>query len=168
MSNYKPMLPAAGFQAFGDTATVQNHPLGMRAAGVDPTLGYAEFQYVQGSTHAAGLPVVIIANTAKALASATNFGSAAPVGVAPSAMSNTNVYGWVQIFGLCDYAVINGAPAVGNQLIAGSALASGFGTAAAASAVIANQVFNAFVAASTNASTASGTVQLNYPFVRGV
>lgn len=167
MSAYKFISPGA-MQPIDSPSTVQNHPLGYRAGAVDPTLGYAEFQYVQGSTNAAGLPVFIQGNTAKALASGTNFGSAGPVGVAPAALSNTNVYGWAQVYGLCDFAVINGAAAVGNQLQAGSALASGFGTLAAASAVQANLVFNAAVASSCSASTTAGVVFLNYPFIRGV
>jgi hypothetical protein len=167
MSNYVFVSPG-GMQPLASPSTVQQHPLGYRAGAVDPTLGYAEFQYVQGSTNAAGLPVFIKGNTALALASATNFGSAGPVGIAPAALSATNVYGWAQVYGLCDFAVINASAPVGAMLIAGSVLASGLGTVAAGSANVANQVRNIAVASSQSASSAAGVVFLNYPFVCGV
>ena len=59
------------------TGTVQLWPLGLSAQAKHDTYGVGEFVYVQGSTNAAGMPVILQGGTAKALATAVNNGSAA-------------------------------------------------------------------------------------------
>ena len=166
MSDYKFVNPGA-MQPVASPSTVQNHPLGYRAGAVDPTLGYAEFVYCQGSTNAAGMPVIIQGNVAKALATAVNNGSAAPVGIAPAALTGTNQYGWVQVAGICDYAVAAVALGVGNQMLVPVNATSGISTAAAGSAVVALRIQNIFPVSSASASTTAGVLALNYPFYPG-
>lgn len=149
------------------TGTDKLWPLGITAQAKHDTLGVGEFVYVQGSTHAAGMPVIIQGGTAKALATAVNNGSAAPVGIAPSAMTATNVYGWVQVRGMLDYGVAAVALAVGNQMLVPVNATSGISTAAAGSAAVALRIMNITPVSSASASTTAAVLALNYPFYPG-
>ena len=166
MSAFKFISPTA-MQPVSVVATAPQFPLGLQAQAVDPTLGAAVFQYVQGSTNAAGMPVIIQGNTAKALATAVNNGSAAPVGIAPAAMTATNQYGWVQVQGVCDYAVAAVALGVGNQMLVPVNATSGISTAAAGSVAVALRIMNITPVSSASASTTAGVLALNYPFYPG-
>jgi hypothetical protein len=149
------------------TGTVQVWPLGLTAQAKHDTVGLGEFVYVQGSTHAAGMPVILQGGYAKALATAVNNGSAAPVGIAPSAMTGTGVYGWVQVRGIADYAVAAVALAVGNQMLVPVNATSGISTAAAGSVAVALRIMNITPVSSASASTAAGVLALHYPFYPG-
>lgn len=167
VSNYIFLDQNIGKDSPAATGTVQLWPLNMTAAARHDTYGLNEFVYVQGSTHAAGMPVILQGGTAKALATAVNNGSAAPVGIAPSAITNTGVYGWVQVRGVADYAVAAVALAVGNQMLVPVNATSGISTAAAGSAVVALRIQNIFPVSSASASTTAGVLALNYPFYPG-
>lgn len=149
------------------TGTVKLWPLGLTAGAKDDTLGYAEFVYVQGSTNAAGMPVLLQGGTAKALATAVNNGSAGPVGLAPSALTGTGAYGWVQVRGIADYAVAAVALGVGNQMLVPVNATSGISTAAAGSVAVALRIQNIYPVSSASASTTAGVLALNYPFYPG-
>ncbi|HET6485074.1 MAG TPA: hypothetical protein VFH83_01565, partial [Spirochaetia bacterium] len=122
-SAYQFIEPGAGFPGISNTGTFNTSsvpaPLafGLVAGARDPTYGYAEFMFVAGSTNAAGDACLLQAGTAQQLASAGT-ASQGPVGIAVTAMTATNVYGWVQVYGVCDYANIGtqGTAAVGLPL----------------------------------------------------
>lgn len=166
MSDYKFIDPTAA-QPVTAVATTPLFPLGLQAKAVDPTLGAAVFQYARGSTNAAGMPVILQGGYAKALATAVNNGSAAPVGIAAAAMTGTGQYGWVQVQGICDYAVAAVALGVGNQMLVPVNATSGISTAAAGSAVVALRIQGITPVSSASASTTAGVLALNYPFYPG-
>lgn len=166
MSDYKFVNPTAA-QPVTAVATTPLFPVGIQAQAVDATLGGAVFQYARGSTNAAGMPVILVGGYAKALATAVNNGSAAPVGIAAAAMTATNQYGWVQVQGVCDYAVAAVALGVGNQMLVPVNATSGISTAAAGSVAVALRIAGITPISSASASTAAGVLQLNYPFYPG-
>lgn len=167
MSDYKFVNPTA-MQPVTVAATVKNHPLGLRAEAIDQTLGLGVFQYVQGSTNAAGNLCYIAGNTAKALGSNTNFGSAGPVGIAAAALTGTGHYGWVQIAGICDFAIAHGAMTVGGMAIVGSVVGQMSYLSANATTGVNRIAPPIPVLSSASASTAALVCHLNYPTVVGV
>ena len=163
MASYVFIDPVVGKDSPTATGTVKNWPLGLTAAAKDDTLGYGEFVYLQGSTNAAGALVQIQGGTAKVMSLALS-ASAYPLGVAPAALSGTNVYGWVQVRGQADYALgTNSAVAAGVPLYlhAGAGvIASVFTTGGRIQGMVAPVSY-------TSSQSLSMTVQLQYPFVAG-
>lgn len=97
MSTYVIRDAGIGIQPVATTSTVQNHPLGMRAKGVDATDGEGEFIYLKGVVSTAvgswvtyrqddNTTILLVAD------------AAGPVGVAMSANVAAG-YGWYQICG---------------------------------------------------------------------
>ena len=82
-------------------------------------------------------------------------------------MTNTNVYGWVQVRGVADYAIAACTLAVGNQLLIPTNATVGVSTAAAGSVAVALRIQNASPLVAASASTSAGVIQLNYPFYPG-
>jgi hypothetical protein len=129
--SYQFVQPLAGLPTTNGTMTYATSagvyppaPLGFIAGAVDATYGYAEFMLVQGasaSTAAAGDWVALTGNSAGQAVSG-NTGSQGLLGVAPAALSATNVVGWVQVMGHVDYAkATNASIAAGAPLFIGSA-----------------------------------------------
>lgn len=163
--------------AMSDTGTDQKFPLGYIARAEDKQTGASslycgvgEFIYAAGSNVASIGQFVQVqeapgANTALLLA-AGNSASKFPVGVAAGVLSATNVFGWVQVQGLCDYA--RGA---NTSIAAGLPLYICAGTAGllVTNAVAGNQVLGAVAPVSyTSSQSAAFVVQLARPFVAGV
>lgn len=167
ISNYVFLDHNIGLDSPAATGTDKLWPLGLTAQARHDTYGVNEFVYVQGSTNAAGMPVILQGGVAKALATAVNNGSAAPAGIAAAAMTNTNVYGWVQVRGVADYAVAAVALGVGNQMLVPVNATSGISTAAAGSAVVALRIQGITPVSSASASTTAGVLALQYPFYPG-
>src|SRR5712664_375242 len=106
-SSYQFIEPGAGFPGVSATGTVQLMRLGLVAGAHDPIFGYAEFAYVRGATASfptAGDACMVDGAWRAMQAVSGNTGSRGPVGLAPAAMSASNVFGWVQIMGVMDYA----------------------------------------------------------------
>jgi ABC-type Fe3+ transport system substrate-binding protein len=143
------------------TATVQGWPLGYNARGLDPTLGEAVFVYAQGNNVASAGALVKIINGSAVMAGTVNSASYGfPLGIACGALSATNLYGWVQVEGLCDFARGTNA-----AVAAGAPVYLQAGAGVIASAVVAgNQIVGMAVPVSyTSSQSASMTVQLNFP-----
>ena len=65
--------------------------------------GAGNFMYLQGSNVTAIGQVVQISAGSAVLLNSANSASYLPVGVAAGNLSATNVFGWVQVYGSCDY-----------------------------------------------------------------
>ena len=165
--------PGVGFPGVSNTGTFNSSsgppaPLafGLIAGARDPTYGYAEFMFVQGSTNAAGdLCLVQGGNTAVQYGSAST-ATQGPLGIAPAAMSATNVYGWIQILGVCDYANMGtqGTTAAGQPVYVGSTAGRMQTTAGATGYYLGGIKISQY---STTANSNSGIVQLYYPIFDG-
>jgi hypothetical protein len=121
-----------------------------------------QFQYQRGSNVTTAGQFVHIQNGSAVLLDQANSLSYFPIGVAGGALSATNVFGWVQIDGYCDYAV---GP---NSSVAAGAPLYMVGTAGrVAASANAGQWINGLVApvSYTSSQSRSFTVQLNYPSI---
>lgn len=102
----------AGLQEIDDTSTTQNHEIGLRVQGFDPTYRGGEFIYLKGvaSTAIADLVVYdVYANTT----ARTGTNSRGPCAVAMSA-NVASQFGWYQVFGA---AVVNCATVAADQAL---------------------------------------------------
>lgn len=157
------------------TSTSQLFPLGVQVKAQDQgtgsaALGAGVFQYCVGSSTASAVSsigqfVQIKGNTAGVLLEA-NSASKFPVGLAAGNLSNTNVYGWVQVQGMADYARgTNSSIAAGAPLYCHSDYPGILVTNVSAG----HQVYGAVLPVSyTSSQSASLTVQLNYPGILGL
>jgi hypothetical protein len=124
-----------------------------------------EFVYCRGSNVASAGQFVNIQNGSAVLAASANSSRALPVGVAAGALTATNVYGWVQVRGRCDYArCTNHSFAADIPLYLGTT--AGF----LGSVYLAGgQVFGAVAPASLHSSLSAGSMTfiLDRPFQPG-
>ena len=149
-----------GLQALDVTSTVQNHAIGFRTKGFDPTYGQAEFIYLKGLASTAIGETVIYdenANTTKRAVA----GDRGPCAVALSA-NVANQYGWYQISGS---AIVKVAAAV-------AAAAPCYVTATAGSiddAVVATDKIDGmrFKTADGTPSAGFAVVQMDRPCLNG-
>lgn len=154
------------------TATSAQFPIGLVARAEDKLTGASslyqgcgEFVYLQGSNVTAIGQFVMVSNGSAVLLASANSASAFPIGVAAGNLSASNVFGWVQIQGLCDYA--RGT---------NSSLAAGVPLYLAATGGILNSVSAAGSrvhgvvppVSYTSSQSAALTVQLFRPFIAGV
>lgn len=174
MQNDRGLGAAAGMSL---TATVQQFPIGYTAlaedrqtgAGVSGRsngLGIGEFVYCQGNNVTALGQFVHINNNSALVLAAANSASFFPVGLAAGNLSATNVFGWVQIAGLADYAKgTNSAIAAGVPLY----VAAGTAGFLVTNVVAGNHVQGVVAPASyTSSQSNSLTVQLFRPFLAGL
>jgi hypothetical protein len=189
MSDFKIIHKQLGAVPVSSTGTVKLLPLGYSAQANDmqsgsANIGCGRFIYVNGATASApvkGDLVMLLGNTAQVAGSACSV-SYLPLGIAAGSMSNTNVYGWVQVHGLCDYAKMENAST--DSYLAGGVAATAFiGSAtdgcmnttqsATGNAIIGIHFPMGSIAISgsrsvwSTASFNAMTVQLNYPQIRG-
>lgn len=168
-TNYQFIGPGAALPGVSATGTVQLNRLGLIAGAVDASQGYAEFMYVQGasaSTPTAG-DMVILSQYSAGQAGTGRTGSQGMCGVVPAALSATNVFGWVQVMGFCDYAKgSNTSFAAGLPVVMGSTL--GQVLKSSATNDTGNRVDGAYFLANS-ATTASNSVSvfLYYPVYNG-
>jgi hypothetical protein len=118
MSDFKIIHPQLGAIPVSSTGTDQLLPLGYHAGAQDiqsgsSDMGCGQFVYVVGVASNASSPirgdlVLRVGNTVQKAGSAS-IASVLPVGIAAGSISGTNVYGWVQIRGMCDYANMENA-----------------------------------------------------------
>jgi len=84
--------------------------IGMEVLAIDKAAGTAAggaagiFEFCRGSNVASVGQFVQIQNGSAVLLASANAQSNFPIGVCPSVLSATNVYGWVQVKGRVDYA----------------------------------------------------------------
>jgi hypothetical protein len=149
------------------TDSVRQWPLGMRVRFDDRGTGNssvyrgaAEFVYCQGSNVSSdGRLVNISNNSAVLLATANSNLHGLPIGVAAAALSATNVFGWVQVQGICDYLrMSNSACATGVPLYNVSTPGVALSDTAAG-----QKIHGLFVLESYTSADTFALVVLNYP-----
>ena len=131
MSDYRIIHPQIGAVPVSVTGTTKLLPLGYVAQAQDlqtgsTNCGCGEFRYVVGpaaSGPSKGDLAMLKGNTVQQAGSASS-GSYLPLGIAAGAISATNVYGWVQVRGLCDYAKMENATT--DTYLAGGRAATAF------------------------------------------
>jgi len=121
MSDFRIVEPQIGAPSPTSlTATTQQWPLGYIAKGADFASGLGGtaftsvtrcgdglFQYCVGDTAGPALSrgqAVLIRGNSALLAGTAQKASNLPLGIAAGPLSASNVYGWVQVQGYCDYA----------------------------------------------------------------
>ncbi len=174
MSKFVAIDPIVGAPApMSATATSQQWQLGYAVQGFDVAtgasslnLGAASFVYVVGSNVASIGQFVMVSNSSAVLLAAANSASFFPIGVAAGNLSASNVFGWVQVGGLCDYARgTNSAIAAGVPLY----IAAGTAGFLVTNVVAGNHVQGVVCPVSYTSSQSSAlTVQLFNPFVAGL
>ena len=176
MSAYKFINPLVGLPAVSGSATwgtspgqAPAAPFGLIADALDPTYGYAEFMLVKGasaSAPTAGDACLINGDYAAMQLVSGNTASQGPVGIAPVALSATNVYGWVQVAGICDYAKMGtqGTAAAGLPVVIGTTAGRLQSTAGATGYIINGLKVSQY---STTANSNSAILQMYYPIYDG-
>jgi hypothetical protein len=170
MSDYKIVEPQMGAPSPTSlTATTQQWPLGYIAKGEDFATGSARvgdglFQYVVGDTAGPALSrgqAVLMRGNSALLAGTVNRLSNLPLGIAAGPVSASNVYGWVQVQGFCDYARgTNANTSVGATAFVGSTTGQLASTQGAVGARIWGLHFPIQVTADNSLSV---TCYLNFP-----
>ena len=178
MSDYKIVEPQLGVPSpVTLTATVQQWPLGYIAKGEDFASGLGGtaftsvtrcgdglFQYCVGDTAGPALSIgqaVLLRGNSALLAGTVNRLSNLPLGIAAGALSASNVYGWVQVQGFCDYARgTNANTSVGATAFVGSTTGQLASTQGAVGARIWGLHFPIQVTADNSLSV---TCYLNFP-----
>lgn len=167
-------IPVSETATYGTGSTASPpipFPLGVSVRAVDQQTGSANlgagvFVYARGSNVTTIGQFVQLQGNSAVLLGTVNSASKFPVGVAAGNLSATNVYGWVQVAGLCDYA-----RGTNSSIAAGVPLYVAAGTAGylVTNVVNGNQVLGAVLPNSyTSSQSASLTVQLNYPKLPGL
>ncbi len=172
MSKFVAIDPIVGAPApMSATATSQQWQLGYAVQGFDMAtvasslnLGAASFVYAVGSNVASLGQFVMLSNSSAVLLASANSASFFPIGVAAGNLSASNVFGWVQVGGLCDYArATNSSIGAGVPLYLAATGGVLISTPAAGS-----RVFGVVAPVSYTSSQSSAfTVQLYSPFVPG-
>jgi len=175
-SAYQFIEPGAGFPGISATGTFNTSGLsnqmplapGLVAGARDPTYGYGEFMFVQGpaaGTCGAGDAVLIIGTQVQQLVSGSTASQGA-IGILPGALTASNVYGWAQIYGVCDYANLGtqGTGAVGAPLFVGTTAGRLQTTAGATGYIINCLKVSQYT---TTANSNSGIVFMYWPVFDG-
>jgi hypothetical protein len=169
-------VTVTGTYGTAETAAKPPFPFGLQVRAFDNGTGTARtaagvFQFAHGystaSSAARGQFVQIRGNSAWILLAAQS-NTMAPVGVAAGDLSNTNVWGWVQVQGIADYCTYAGSdvPAGKPQFVAAAT-----GGIVLSNQVAGNQVYGVYAPVSLNSTGSAlnkGTYQLNYPFLAGL
>lgn len=154
------------------TATSAQFPIGLIARAEDKLTGASslyrgcgEFIYAQGSNVTVIGQFVMVSNGSAVLLASANSGSAFPIGVAAGNLSASNVFGWVQVQGICDYAQgTNSSIAAGAPLYYAATAGIVNSVSALGSRIQGVVAPNSY----TSSQSASLTVQLFRPFNAGL
>ena len=169
MSNFVGVDPIIGAAAASQTATSQGGIVGNYVDMVDnasgtTNFGGGQFVYCRGSNVTARGQFVHISNGSAVLLASGNSTVFWPIGVAAGALSATNVFGWVQVQGLCDYATASNTAIAANAYIALGSTAGQVGTVTA----LGSRIMGIAVPNSFTSSQVSATVYLDFPKIIGV
>lgn len=157
---YRHVSTDIGLQPLTETSTTQNHVLGKRVKGNDPTYGDGEFIYLVGVASTIATDWVTINfdtfGTTRLVADAVG-----PVGVAMSA-NVASQYGWYQIFG----KAIGGS---GGAIVDGAAIYA-HGTAGLVddAVVDGDLVHNALCRSTVAGAAITGEYQIAYPYTDNI
>ena len=167
MATYKIVNPGEGWPAVTQTGTYgatipPPMRFGQRVRAFDNSFGEGEFVFVYGSNVTAGniCQITGINYGVRVAGSAT--ASSGPVGFAPAAMSATNVWGFLQVYGVFDSASHSAAAAAGVAIKMGPV--DGQIDSRTASDDV-DAIWGAYNAGSNTASNAA-SVMLHYPIYR--
>lgn len=176
MSSYIIADPLIAGGVASATGTSQLAPLGYRARALDNATGgtsvnhgAAEFVYCRGSNVTAIGQFVHVSGGASGGVSAVLLASGNstvfwPIGVAAGNISATNVFGWVQVWGVCDYATASNTSVAANAYIALGSTAGQVGSVTA----LGSRINGIAVPVSFTSSQTSLTVFLDNPKIIGV
>jgi len=146
------------------------HAADLQSGGTSVNAGGAQFVYCRGSNVTAiGQFVQISQGSSKAGVSAVLLDSANstcwwPIGVAAGNLSASNVFGWVQVQGLCDYALVSNTSVAANAFIALGSTAGQVGSVTA----LGSRINGIAVPVSFTSSQTSLTVYLDFPKMIGI
>lgn len=176
MSSYVIADPTIGFMPASATGTVQLAELGYYARAVDNASGgtsvrhgAGQFVYCRGSNGTAIGQFVHISGGASGGVSAVLLASANstvfwPIGVMAGNISATNVFGWVQVQGICDYATCSNTSVAANAYLALGSTAGQVGSVTA----LGSRINGIATPNSFTSSQTSLTVYLDFPKIIGV
>lgn len=166
MSTYKIVDQAVGAPSpVTQVDATQRFPLGFIARAADNSLGAAQFVYLQGSNVASVGQLVAISGNQAVLAGTVNSTAAGPVAVAAGVMSATNLYGWAQVQGICDFVKFtNSSVAAGAPVY----MAAGTAGVVVTNVVAGNGIKGIVPTVSYTSSQTYGTAHLMYPQVIGL
>jgi hypothetical protein len=169
MSNYVVADPSIGFLPASATGTVALAPVGYYARAFDNNtnssgMGGGQFVYARGSNVTAIGQFVHISNGSAVLLASGNSTVFWPIGVAAGNLSATNVFGWVQVQGKCDYATASNTAVAANAYIALGSTAGQVGTVTA----LGSRIMGIAVPVAFTSSQTSLTVYLDFPKIIGV
>lgn len=153
------------------TGTVQQYDIGLYARAADrgsgKTAGYAggaQFVYCRGSNVGSIGQFVHVSNGSAVLLASANSAAWWPIGVAAGALSATNVFGWVQVQGICDYATMTNVSVAANAYINFGSTAGQVGSVTA----LGSRIQGIAVPVSFTSSQSSMTVYLDFPKALGL
>lgn len=176
MSSFVIADPTLGVVAASQTGTVQLYDLGQyvhmkdnASVGSSQNRGGGQFVYCRGSNVASIGQFVHISGGASGGVSAVLLASANstvfwPIGVAAGVLSASNVFGWVQVQGICDYATASNTSVAANAYIALGSTAGQVGSVTA----LGSRINGIAVPVSFTSSQTSLTVYLDFPKIIGV
>lgn len=157
------------------TGTVKLAPLGLtykaedrNSSGTAQNLGGAEFVYCQGSNVVSRGQFCHISSNSAVLLASGNSALFYPIGLAAGALSATNVFGWVQVAGLADYATCSNTDVATGGRIAFGSTAGQVGTVTALGSRIQGVIVPVSYGSARSASAPNLTVQLQRPFAIGI
>jgi|SRR6185312_11960586 len=166
-----------GATPVSQTDTVQRFDLGIEARGVDRQTGKSSvnvgagvFVYARGSNVTAAGQFVHLSQSiggggqSAVLLASANSTCFWPIGVAAGNLSATNVFGWVQVVGVCDYALVSNTSVAANAYIALASTAGQVGSVTA----LGSRIAGIAVPVSFTSSQTSLTVLLNRPMIIGI
>lgn len=169
MSNFVAIDPTLGSPNASATGTDRLANIGDIANFVDnatgsTNMGCGEFIYCRGSNVASRGQFVHVSNGSAVLLASGNSTVFWPIGVAAGVLSATNVFGWVQIQGLCDYATASNTSVAANDYLALGSTAGQVGSVTA----LGSRIMGLAVPNSFTSSQVSLTVYLHRPQIIGV
>lgn len=169
MANFLVGDPTLGYQNVTATGTVPTAHVGDMVRAYDQAsgstnMGGAQFVYARGSNVTAIGQFVHISNGSAVLLASANSTVFWPIGVAAGNLSASNVFGWVQVQGKCDYATASNTAVAANAYIALGSTAGQVGTVTA----LGSRIMGIAIPNSFTSSQTSLTVYLNFPTIIGV
>ena len=158
-----------GYLQVTSTGTVPVAKVGMYYRAFDngsgtTNFGGAQFVYARGSNVTAAGQFVHISSGSAVLLDSANSRAWFPIGVAAGNLSATNVFGWVQVQGFCDYALVSNSAVATNANICLASTAGQVGSVTA----LGSRIAGIGVANSFTSSQTSLTVYLDFPKLIGI
>lgn len=127
-------------------------------------MGAGQFVYARGSNVTAAGQFVHVSNGSAVLLASGNSNAWWPIGVAAGNLSATNVFGWVQVQGLCDYALVSNTSIATSAYICFGSTAGQVGSVTA----LGSRIAGIGIPTSFTSSQTSVTCYLDFPKAIGL